>query len=229
MDNTTNFQTSFIPKKPLSEERVTAPRHTSIFSFFATLIFFGALGSAAAMYFYEASLTKSIASMSSQIDIARNSFEPSLITELRALDRRITDANELLNNHIVVSPIFAALELNTLKSVQFTKFSYVTPRDLAAPVLVKMSGRARDYASIALQSDQLAKNKNVHNPIFSNLVLDTTNGAVTFDLSFTVDADLVRFANHLAEVVPQGQIPAPVVVPVAATDTAVIPEKIPAQ
>ena len=210
MDN--NFQTSFIPKKPLAEDRVPVVTHTSIFSFIATLIFFGALASAAGMYFYKASLTKSISSMSAQLDTARNSFEPALITELKTLDRRITNAKTLLDRHIVVSPIFAALEESTLKSIQFTKFSYLTPADSGAPVTVHMSGRARDYASIALQSDQLATNKNIHNSIFSNLALDEKTGTVAFDLVFTVDADLVRFTNHLerltqqsgAEAVPAG-------------------------
>lgn len=203
-----NFQTSFIPKKPLAEERVPVARHTSIFAFIATLIFFGALAAAAAMYFYKASLTKNIATMNSQLIAARNSFEPSLITTLQVLDRRITDANQLLNNHVVVSPIFAALEVNTLKSVQFTKFSYTTPADPSAPITVRMSGKARDYSAIALESDQLAMNKNIHNSIFSNLALDQQTGTVSFDLVFTVDADLVRFANHLDDLVSQeGTLP----------------------
>ena len=192
-----NFQTSFIPKKPLAEERVVAPRHTSIFSFLATLVFFGSLASAAGVYFYKANLTKTNEDKSKQIIAAQNSFQPTLIKTLERLDTRITDAKVLLNSHIVVSPIFDALQINTLKSIQFTKFSYTTPTDPTAPITVHMSGRARDYASIALQSDQLAMNKNVHNSIFSNLALDPVTGTVTFDIVFTVDADLVRYTNHL--------------------------------
>ena len=203
MDPVNNFQTSFIPKKPLAEERVAAPRSTSLLSFVATLVFFGALASAAGMYFYESSLTKSITSENAQLTAARNAFEPSLITTLQTLDRRITDASALLNNHVAVSPIFAALQTDTLKSIQFTKFSYLTPMDPTAPITIKMSGRARDYASIALESDQLATNKDIHNSIFSILVLDPTTGTVAFDLVFTVDPELVKFTNHLDELTPQ--------------------------
>jgi len=214
MDN--NFQTSFIPKKPLAEDRVPVVAHTSLFSFIATLVFFASLASAAGMYFYKASLAKNIATMNTELVTARNSFEPSLITQLQTLDRRITDASALLNAHIVVSPIFAALQLNTLKTIQFTKFSYVTPTDPTAPVIVHMSGRARDYASIALQSDQLATNKNIHNSIFSNLALDEATGTVSFDLVFTVDADLVRFTNHVSELTSQqGTAQAPAQQPAA--------------
>ena len=204
MDTTNaNFQTSFIPKKPLAEERVVAPRHTSIFSFLATLIFFGSLASAGAIYFYQANLLKTNADKSAQITAARNSSQPTLIKTLERLDRRITDAKLLLNNHIMVSPVFNALQINTLKSVQFTKFSYTTPVDPTAPITVHMSGKARDYASIALQSDQLAKNSSIHNSLFSNLALDAQTGTVAFDLEFTVDSSLVHFKNHLDDFTAQ--------------------------
>lgn len=202
-----NFQTSFIPKKPLAEERVPVVASTSLFSFLATLIFFGALASAAGMYFYEASLKKSISAASVSLAASRNSFEPTLISQLKTLDRRLTDANKLLANHVAVSPIFEVLSETTLKSIQFTKFSFTNPTSVTAPISVRMSGKARDYSSIALESDQLALNKNIHNPIFSNLALDEKTGMVSFDLVFTVSADLVRFTNHLDALVSQQGIP----------------------
>ncbi len=199
----TNFQTSFIPKKPLAEERAPVIPSTSIFSFIATLIFFAALASAAGMYFYEAGLNKSINAAKTSLNSARDSFEPALITKLKTLDRRLTNANLLLKNHIAVTPIFNALSATTLKSIQFTKFSYTTPVDRTAPILIRMSGKARDYSSIALQSDHLATNKNIHNPIFSNLNLDSTSGMVAFDLVFSVSPDLVRFTNNVSSLISQ--------------------------
>ncbi len=199
-----NFQTSFIPKKPLAEERVVAQSSsgTSLYSFAVTILFFASLASAGGMYFYEASLQKSITADNASLSAAQNAFEPSLITTLQTLNRRITDSNLLLSNHIAVSPIFAALEANTLKGIQFTKFSYSTPGDPSAQVTVNMSGLATNYAEIALQSDQLATNSKVHNSIFSNLALDPTTGMVSFDLTFTVDPSLVRFVNNLSELAP---------------------------
>lgn len=219
----TNFQTSFIPKKPLAEERVVAPKRTSLFMFISTLIFFGALASAGGMYFYQSSLEKSISQSNASLAAARNAFEPSLISTLQTLNRRLMDANMLLSKHVAVSPIFDALELNTLKSVQFTKFSYLTPTDPSAPITVKMSGIARDYSTIALQSDQLATNKDIHNPIFSNLVLNPLTGTVAFDLTFTVSADLVKFANHLDEIVPGAAVSAPTPAPAPSTPGAAMP------
>ena len=194
----TNFQTSFIPKKPLAEERVpVTATHSSIFGFLATLLFISAIAASAGLYFYRANIQKTIVSQQVQLNAARNAFEPSLITELKRLDRRITSANTILNSHIAVSPIFEALELNTLKSIQFTKFTYVTPTNPKLPIKVELSGRARDYASIALESDQLAKNKYIRNSLFSDLTLNEQTGMVLFQLTFDVDPDLVRFTNNL--------------------------------
>ena len=198
----TNFQTSFIPKKPLAEERApAAPHHTSIFAFIATLIFLGSLAGAGAAYFYKQSLTKTIATQQTELTEAQNAFEPSLITQLKVLDRRITDANDIINNHIVITPIFDALQTTTIKSIQFTHFTYTTPVNPGDPITVLMTGKARDYSSIALESDQLATNKDIHNSVFSNLTLDDTTGIVSFSLSFTVDPDLVMYTNHLSDFV----------------------------
>ena len=101
----------------------------------------------------------------------------------------------------MISPIFDALQTNTLKSIQFTHFAYTTPTTAGNPITVLMTGKARDYSSIALESDQLATNKNIHNSVFSDLTLDDTTGIVSFDLSFTVDPDLVMYTNHLSDFV----------------------------
>lgn len=195
MDN--NFQTSFIPKKALSEERIATPGRTSLFSFIATLIFFGALASAAGMYFYKASIQKNITAMKASLEAAKNSLEPTRINDLKALDRRLSNANALLANHVAVTPIFKALEESTLKTIQYTKFSYKTPDSSQGAVQVQISGRARDYTSIALESDSLVQNKNIQDPIFSNLTLDNLTGTVTFELVFNLVPDFVHYVNNL--------------------------------
>ena len=55
-----------------------------------------------------------------------------------------------------------------------------------------MSGQAIGYRSIALQADLFAKNKNLIDPVFSNLSLDD-KGNVLFDLTFSVDQSFVNY------------------------------------
>jgi hypothetical protein len=195
-----NFQTSFLPKKPLNEPvAVVEKTSLGIFGFIGIVVFIITAGFAGGVYFYEANLSKQLAEKQQQLNNARNILESPLIGEAKILGRRIADANQILANHIIVSPIFEALELNTLKSLQFNNFSYVVANDASGKVAVEMTGLARDYTSIALESDQLAKNKDIQNPIFSGLALDSKTGNVTFNLKFTVNPDFVNFGSHISK------------------------------
>ncbi len=193
MDN--NFQTSFIPKKPLTTERSAPIRHVSVTTLIATVIFFASLASLGGVYVYKSVLTKTIASQSADLARAKSAFEPSLINVLQNLDRRINSSEEILNKHIMVSPIFSALSALTLKSIRFTKFSY-SISDNPTKISVIMSGTASSYKAIALQADALTQNKYLLDPLFSNLSLDE-KGNVSFDLNFSVDPALVSYGESL--------------------------------
>lgn len=193
-----NFQTSFIPKKPIISESTTIKKPVgplviiSIFLLFAVLIFAGGL------YFYKEATAKKIEKMQKDLGLAQSSFEPAKITELQVLDKRLRAANEILNNHMMITPVFEALEAMTLKTVRFTDFDYSIDAE-TAQIKVAMSGEAKGYRYVALQSDIFAKNKNFIDPVFSNLTLDQA-GNVLFDLEFSVDPAFVNYKqNVLAE------------------------------
>lgn len=134
--------------------------------------------------------------MQSNLNLAKNRFEPSKITELQVLDRRLRDSTEILSKHIAISPIFTALQGITMKTVRYTKFSYELGADESSKITVKMSGLAVGYKSVALQSDLFTKNKNIIDPVFSNLTLDD-KGNVLFDLEFSVDPSFVDYKQML--------------------------------
>jgi hypothetical protein len=189
------FQTSFIPKKPLTEERIVTRRPVSLVNFVVTLIFIGSLVAAGGAYAYQLTLKKSVSDMDAQLVLARNSFDPSVIAEMQMLDKRLKASGEILDSHIMISPIFISLQSVTLKTVSYTKFTYELKTEAGKKqVDVQMSGKATGYDAIALQSDSLATNKYIKNPIFSNLNLDE-KGRVTFDLSFTVDPSFVNYSD----------------------------------
>jgi len=190
-----NFQTSFIPKKPMVEERTVASRPTSFLTVISIFIFFAVVLASGGLYFYKGIETKNIASMSNDLTLAKNRFEPSEITKLQVLDKRLRAANTILSQHIAVSPIFQALQALTLKSVRYTKFGYNFGDN--NKVDVKMSGQAVGYRSIALQSDVFGQNKYLIDPVFSNLSLDVKTGDVLFDLDFSVDPSFVDYQQML--------------------------------
>ena len=191
-----NFQTSFIPKKPILKESTAYTRPVSIFLIFSLLFLLVALLALGGLYFYKRIVIKKIAGMENTLNLAKNRFEPSKITELQIFDKRLRASSEILSKHIAITPIFNELEKITMKSVRFTKFSYNLETENKPVVSIKMSGVAIGYRSIALQSDLFAKNKNLIDPVFSNLVLDNS-GNVIFDLEFLVDPDFVNYQQTL--------------------------------
>ncbi len=191
-----NFQTSFIPKKPIVKERAVSSRPVGILLIASIFVLFTVLIATAGLYFYQGIENRSITTLQSQLDLAKNSFEPSKITELQVLDNRLNAATEILNNHVAVTPIFQALETATLKSVRYTKFSYSLGATPTLPVAIELEGQAIGYRSIALESDLLGQNKNIIDPVFSNLTLDN-QGQVLFQLDFTVDPSFVNYKQSL--------------------------------
>jgi len=189
-----NFQTSFIPKNPVVEKRATPSRPASLLTIISIFIFFAVVLASGGLYFYKGVVAKNIQNMNSQLTLAKNSFEPSKITQLQVLDKRLKSANTLLSDHITVSPIFEALQALTMKTVRYTKFTY-TIGD-SNKIDIKMSGQAIGYRSIALQSDIFTTNKNLIDPVFSNLSLDD-KGNVLFDLDFSVDPSFVNYKQVL--------------------------------
>lgn len=203
------FQTSFIPKKPLVTEQKTSGVSSNIFNIVGVVVFITSLVAAGGAYAYKTYASKKVLTQAQSLAAAKAEFEVTLINNLQQVERRLNASQEILSNHISVSPIFAALQEATLKSVRYTKFSYsLNPEAGAEKVVVKLSGQATNYTSIALQSDLLAKNKYLKNIIFSNLALDE-KGNVLFDLTFSVDPSFVSYRiNVQKSSLPQSVTPA---------------------
>ena len=194
-----NFQTSFIPKKPIVKEREVSSRPVSIFLIISLFVLFAVLLATGGFYFYKGIITKNIADMKNTLTLAKNRFEPTKINELQILDKRLRAASEILSNHINITPVFNVLEQLTLKTVRYTKFSYSVGADKNTTINVKMSGVAVGYRSVALQSDLFTTKdigKNFIDPVFSNLTLDNS-GNVLFDLEFSVDPSFVNYKQTL--------------------------------
>lgn len=187
-----NFQTSFIPKKPMVRESAVAPRTIGFLTIIALFVLFTVLIVTGALYFYKTIMAKNVVTMKSNLTLAKNRFEPERIKELQVLDKRLDAANQILKQHIAITPIFEALQSTTMKSVRFTKFTYSLGEVENPGINVKMSGVTLGYSFLALQSDLFAQNKNFIEPVFSNLAL-TENGNVSFDLNFSVSPSFVDY------------------------------------
>lgn len=187
-----NFQTSFIPKKPIIEDRAVSSRPIGLLTIISIFIFFTVIIATGALYFYNGILAKNIVQMQSNLTLAQNSFEPAKIVQLQVLDKRLNASNEILTKHVAISPIFNELQSITIKTVSYNKFGYTYDGSVGSKIAVQMNGIAIGYTSVALQENIFSQDKNLIDPVFSNLSLDD-KGNVTFDLNFSVDPSFVNY------------------------------------
>lgn len=189
-----SFQTSFIPKKPITSDRPIAKTPKSLFSILSFVLLLVTLVIAGGLFFYKSYLIKQKESFSVSLDKMRNNFDQDTIKDLENFDKRVTTSKTVLNNHIVLSPMFQLIGDLTIPSVQYTKFEHSNSE---GEFQVHMTGVANDYRSVALQADvfNTPKARYFKNVVFSNLSKDKNN-YVTFDIEFLVDPVLLSYEKN---------------------------------
>ena len=188
MDN--NFQTSFIPKKPMTTDTSRAGSGINIFLVISIFVFIVAIMGSAYVYIIHNVLVAGIKTKVAALKVELQ--EPTTLENIIKFDRQLNFTNKILNSHISVSPIFAYLQENTAENVRFKSltFSYTDP----TKVSVKMTGIAQDFNTIAGQADAFRRSNNsgIINPIFSDFV-PTLTGAVSFNLTSDLDQSLINY------------------------------------
>ena len=190
-----DFQTSFIPKKIATQSRIPLGSSSSFLNIVTMFIFLAVLISTVILFLYEKSIERNISQMQNNLVLSKERFDPAQIQSFQVLDKRLKASTDILNQHIVITPIFQALQELTMKSIQYTKFDYTLGTPEQPDILVKMSGVANDYRSVALQSELYTKNKNLIDPVFTKLSLDDS-GKVLFDLDFSVDPKFLNYKSN---------------------------------
>jgi len=184
--------TSFIPKRPINSAIVqehSSSRAVGLLSLITVVVLIATIISFAGVYLYEQSLVGQKAKLEQSINDARNGIGTDFLTDMKRLNARISGVKSLLQNHLVVSPIFAALEATTLRSVQYKSFTYEFRTDATSKaqlVQVSLTGSAKNYSTIALQSDAFSQSPLIKNPVFSGLTVDDKTSTVAFKLTFDV-------------------------------------------
>ncbi|MDO8620025.1 MAG: hypothetical protein Q7R64_01600 [bacterium] len=187
------LQTSFIPKKsPVigSSRPGAGGQGVNVLAIIALAIFFIAVGLSITVFFYKSSLIQLIATMDAELAAAKKSFEPAFIEEASRFDTRIAGAQELLGSHRALSPLFDILEKKTLESMRFKDFNFTSLEGRTATL--SMTGQAKSFNAVALQSDVFGAEKAFKDPVFSNFNLDD-QGDVIFNFKATIDSELLRY------------------------------------
>jgi hypothetical protein len=193
----TSFQTtSFMPKKPISQDIAKKDKGANIFTVISIFILIGVIVISVLIYLWFQKTTAELSTLKEQIKLTQERFDPTTLENLKSLDRKINNADKLLSNHLILSPIFKnVLNSNTLKKIQYTNFSYTkTGAGQTSLISINLEGKAETLPYVALQSKKLAENRYIQNIIFSDIVTNKDN-SVTFNLSFDINPDLVLFSK----------------------------------
>ncbi|MBP9711031.1 MAG: hypothetical protein KBD50_02100 [Candidatus Pacebacteria bacterium] len=210
---------SFIPKKPLTGER-TRGNAFGFIVLIAVLVFIASGAAAGGVFVYGRVLQSSLESKKSSLNKSQEAYDPGVIEDLVRLDTRMIQGRSLLEKHISPSSIFTFLSENTLEDVQFTEFEYsITDGGAAA---ITMKGDAKDFSTVALQSDRFGSSKMLREIVFSDIAIGA-EGGVSFSVSATIDLPNLLYSKHLNQTVfvpPAADSVAPASVPaVTATST----------
>ncbi len=187
------FPASFIPKKTIEESPIRRSS-ADFFTVVSTIVFLvsvlGLVGTILAEKYYKNNISK----LDVTIQREDKAFDEKAIAELDSLSKRLAIVNDLLSkgHHPLVSRIFILLENDTLKNVYYSTFSYKLDEiNGVRRVVLKLDGQARDYASIAMQSEIFRASPFIIDHSFSGL--ENGKGGIVFSLVILVNPDIFKY------------------------------------
>ena len=190
-------QLSFIPKKnltaPVSKESGMSFLVTlSIIVFVASAIIYGGV------FLYQSALDSSIKTKTEDLNTKKNELDQTTIDGIYKVSQRIEALKAVLANHRSIAPFFNYLGQNTLTGVRFLSFNY---SDTGDNPIVALTGVAKDYGSIALQSKKFGENPLLTSS-FSGFSLKD-GGLVNFSVKIT--SDPAQFSYKPSDTQANGQ------------------------
>jgi hypothetical protein len=209
-----NTPTSFIPKRPIESSSEPIHHRNGSIGLLSLITFVVVVGTGiafAGVYIYQKQLVSQKAKLEDSIKQAQDGIGTEFVSDMKRLNSRIDGVKDLIKNHIVVTPIFDALQASTLRSVQYKDFSYTIKNDTTTKtsvVAVDLTGTAKNYATIALQSDAFSTNALIKNPVFSNLTVDDKTRTINFKLNFSVSVSDLAYQTFIDSMIQkQNNIP----------------------
>ena len=180
--------TSFVPRQPVQPTRRPTSSGTNLF-LIASLIIAGlVIAVAVGVFAYNKFLLHTLASKQAELTTAQSQVDENTVEDFIRLRDRLANGKDLLDNHVVLSQFFDALESLTLQNVQFTDMKLSVAGDHTATL--EMTGTAKNFNALAAQSNAFAADKRIKRAIFSDITI-TDSKLVSFKLSADVDSELI--------------------------------------
>jgi hypothetical protein len=188
--------TVFIPKPQGARKARSSAKSSFLWmipEMLLVLLLISAIGSMGYVYLLQqrqAVLQDSLEKIPSQIDAA-------FLDELETFDTRLQAASNLLNRHIIISPVFRVLQDRTLQKVRYDEMS-LTNSGPQQPMGIVLNGQAESYATIANQSDIFANDSMIQSHLFSDFAL-AEDGRISFRLEINLQPEAVLYLQNLAQ------------------------------
>src|SRR3989344_3357877 len=185
-----NFQSSFIPKGPITEE-VFQKKKAGPLGLLAVSLCIISVLLAISLFVYKGIVKSHIAVLKTELGDMEAGIDTKTIEEMAAFSGKLTTVKAVISGHRVTSGFLKLLASSTVSTVAWNDFIMNTlSKD---GVSVSLKGKANDYSSIALQESVFSKEKRIRSMSFSNLSL-SEGGSVSFDLSLVLDPGVISYS-----------------------------------
>jgi hypothetical protein len=201
------YNTSFIPKKFLGGNvggsaggtQFVQRRHVMGPGYYlSVLIFVIALIVSGGVFAYVKITQQNIEKLQTALELSTQSINVNEVESYIRLNKRLTNANTIVNKHVAVSEVFALLEERTLRDIRYGALDYTMEGDGSA-ISMTVSGEAPDFQQVALQAKQFQSAELLKTPTVTNLAYgnDGEKGLVEFTIQVGIDPRLVSFGSAL--------------------------------
>jgi hypothetical protein len=190
------MQTSFIPKKPITETRPSGGG-VSLFLLLAIIVFITAIATSFGVFIYQKSLAAKIEKLTISLEESRSAYEEKSITDIIRLNDRIEQSKLLLNKHIAISPVFTVLETKIIKNIRLKTMKFSA--DSAGKMKLDLSGNASSYDALSKQSDVFGDLKDyITEPVVSDFS-PNTDSSISFNFNALVTPKTVSYISTLTD------------------------------
>ena len=165
------------------------------------------------VFAYAHLLNGQVAQKSAALKQAESSVSENTVDGFIRLQDRLTQAQTVLDDHVLLSQFLDSLSTLTLTDVRFAALQVTLNDDHSATI--HMTGSAATFNALAAQSASFATQPLIKQAIFSGIAADPATGVVTFTLTATLDPRLVDIPSS----VPASWTTAPAEVPAGTSET----------
>jgi len=203
-----NFDTSFIPKRPIFKEEAGIRRHEPIpvVTLVGFAIFFAALILTGLAFFFNQKGEIAVQNLATQLATEKQRFNPQAIEDLKAMSTRLQYAKEVVENHVGASSLLDLVQAVTLKSVYYTGFDLKRDEELGYTLVLQ--GKAPDYGLLYAQVEAYRAEPKIRSVEIDNINLEEQTGTATFDATLLLSPEVMKYVPQttpspsLSEIAP---------------------------